>query len=457
MAGNALVAAPVDLSTPLAGTFLLEDCESIARGIREGDWVEGGLGAFAAVADGVATVVDPLGSAIGAGVGWLLEHMEPIKGWFNDLTGDAGEVMGFAGTWENIAQQMQGASDELTRILGDLDAQQGLMIDTYRRFQGECAAHAAAAGRLASAVGKGMQIASMIVKAVHDLTRDALSQLIGTAISAVATAACTLGFGTPWAVAQVVSRASSLAAKVGKFVTNLLKAMKRLMPLLDDAARLLRSLRTAFDNALQGASAAVRSAFRGADTTPGAVPPGVTRYANDGEAIADLIRTGRWRDPGTVADFIRQGAWGFHLYGDEALRYLRARNPTLGLKAPPGEEAKPFFMAPFEDLAHIKSHDDAVLHTGAAASVKSAVEEGRGVIGVAVPLDGMQPRVPTFKDAAGNKNYLPGGYTALKHDGVVDVTPTREFVVEGGVPVPPGSILFELMPDGEVVVLHVYD
>ena len=66
-------------------------------------------------------------------------------------------------------------------------------------------------------MGVGMQIASTIVKIVHDLTRDALTQLAGTAISAATTAAATLGFGTPWAVAQVSTRVAALSARVGKY------------------------------------------------------------------------------------------------------------------------------------------------------------------------------------------------------------------------------------------------
>lgn len=160
MAANPLIAGPVNVSTPFSGTFILEDCEMIASGIRNGDWIEGGLGAFALLADGIAAVVDPLGSLIAAGLGWLMEHMEPIKGWLNDLTGDAGEVLGFAGTWDNISVEMQGVADEVMRILGDLDEQAGEMIDAYRRFQRDAAGHIAAASTLASAMSAGMELAS---------------------------------------------------------------------------------------------------------------------------------------------------------------------------------------------------------------------------------------------------------------------------------------------------------
>lgn len=250
MTTNALVAGPVDVSTPFSGAFLLESCESLSSGIRNGDWVEGGLGAFSAVADGVATVVDPLGSLIAAGLGWLMEHMEPLKGWLNDLTGDAGEVMGFAGTWQNIATEMQGVADEVNRLLSDLDGQSGAMIDAYRKFQAEASAHIAAAGSLSSAIGTGMEIASTIVKIVHDLTRDVLAQVVGTAISATATAVVTLGFGTPWAVSQVASRVASLSGRVSTAISRLLRAVRALLPKLDEAAALFRSLQDSFAKAL---------------------------------------------------------------------------------------------------------------------------------------------------------------------------------------------------------------
>lgn len=75
MTANPLVASRVEMTTPLSGTFLLEDCETIASGIRNGDWLEGGMGAFGAVADGVAMAVDPLGSVLAMGFGWLVDHV----------------------------------------------------------------------------------------------------------------------------------------------------------------------------------------------------------------------------------------------------------------------------------------------------------------------------------------------------------------------------------------------
>jgi hypothetical protein len=126
---NALVAAPVDTATPFSGAGLLDSGSQLAAAIESGDWVEGGMAAFSAAADTIATVSDPLGSLIAAGLGWLIDHFEPLKGWFNDLTGDAGEVQAFAQTWVNIQKQLQQSGDELTRILGDVDELAGEAMD----------------------------------------------------------------------------------------------------------------------------------------------------------------------------------------------------------------------------------------------------------------------------------------------------------------------------------------
>ena len=56
-------------------------------------------------------------------MGWLLDHLEPLKGWLNKLTGDAGAVAGAGATWANIAGGLQTAAGDLLRSLTSTLAQ----------------------------------------------------------------------------------------------------------------------------------------------------------------------------------------------------------------------------------------------------------------------------------------------------------------------------------------------
>jgi hypothetical protein len=282
------------------------------------------------------------------------------------------------------------------------------------------------------------------------MTRDALTQLAGTAISAATTAACTLGFGTPWAVAQVVTRVSSLASKVGKFVTKLIRAIKALLPRLEEAARVFRELRKALDEALASGKGALRTALHKGDDVTDSLPSGAVKPRPADECIDDLMASGRWQDPGTRPAYVNESTWGVHLYGDDSLRFLEKGDATLGLSG------DAFFMMPSEDLSHVHTLDDAATQSGMAQSVKNAIDEGRGVVGIEVPLKGFDARVPTYADANGYEHFLPGGHTAVKGDGGFILNPTREFTIGGGAPVPPGSLLFRLHPDGTKEILGVF-
>lgn len=236
---NALVAGPVDTATPFSGAGLLDSGTQLASAIESGNWVEGGLAAFSTVVDTVATAIDPLGSLIAAGLGWLIDHFEPIKGWFNDLTGDAGAVAGFSQTWTNVQNQLNSSADYLDRVVSDLDDMAGEAIDAYRRFQTDAAAHIRASGQWAGAMATGLQIASTIVQVVHDLVRDILSQLVGSAISWATEAVVTVGIATPWIISQVSSRVASWTAKISGKLTGLLRSCGKLGDLLNELRALM--------------------------------------------------------------------------------------------------------------------------------------------------------------------------------------------------------------------------
>lgn len=298
---NPLVAAPIDTATPLSGAGILDSGEQLAEAIRSGDWAQGTMAGVGVALDTVATVLDPLGSLIGAGLGWLIDHLEPLKGWFNDFTGDAGEVAAFGQTWANVETQLRGAEGELIRILSDIEGMEGEAIDAYVRFQHDSARHLGAAASWAGAMSTGMQIASTIVQIVHDIVRDVLSQLVGSIIAWAAEAIFTLGLATPVIVAQVSSRVSSWVTKIGKNVTDAISSCRALSKLLDEISTLMKKGADVYSSVLKGAKTTTHNVT---ETVAGL--PGIRRLDPRRNDLIDNMT--RWADDAKIP--------GYKPYGD---------------------------------------------------------------------------------------------------------------------------------------------
>ncbi|WP_431837135.1 ADP-ribosyltransferase [Cellulomonas sp. Y8] len=257
MTANPLVAGPVDTSTAFGGAGLLDSVTQLSASLQSGDWLAAGLSGVGVALDTAAAVMDPFGSLIAAGLGWLMEHLEPLKGWLNDLTGDAGAVLGFAATWENVATAMNGAGDELNRIVAaDLEAMSGASVVAYATYANNLADRVRAGGGSASAMASALRTCSTVVQVVHDLVRDTLAQLVGSIISWAAELVLTVGLATPYVVSQVTTRVSSLAVRVGRSVTGLLTSAKSLKGLLEAMKDVLARLASGVRGRLPGGSGA---------------------------------------------------------------------------------------------------------------------------------------------------------------------------------------------------------
>lgn len=291
---NPLVAGPIDPTTPFSGAGLLEDGYELVNAIESGDWVAGGLASFSALANTVATAMDPLGSLIAAGLGWLMDHLEPLKGWLNDLTGDAGEVAGFAATWGNIAQHLQQAGETLDARLADVSSMSGEAIEAYLRLQADVAAHISAASAWAGGMKTGMEAASMLVQVVHELVRDTLSQLVGSLISYASTLVISLGTATPYVIAQATSRVSAMTARISGTVLKLVDAVTALAKHLDELKALFQRLGDLFSRGPGG----------NAPSSPGAPhSPGTTPQSPDGTSPFTTSPGGPTiRDQSTLTD-----------------------------------------------------------------------------------------------------------------------------------------------------------
>ncbi|MFC3455264.1 DUF6531 domain-containing protein [Amycolatopsis speibonae] len=248
---NPLVAPVKDSTTAVSGVPLLEGALDLKSAIESGDWASVAMGAVGTALDALTAVMDPFGTVFAAGVGWLIEHVGPLKEALNALTGNADEIAAQAETWTNIAKELGEVSVELVDLVEkDLGSWTGDAADAYRKQAKNTSTLIQSAQKGSEGAGSGVKTAGEVVAAVRTLVRDIIAELIGHLISWALQVVFTLGIGLTWVVPQVVAAVAKTASKIAGLTTKLVKALKALMPLLKkvdnlfgDASKALKNLK----------------------------------------------------------------------------------------------------------------------------------------------------------------------------------------------------------------------
>src|SRR5437764_7755050 len=97
--GNPLVAEEKDSTTAISGISILEAGKGLKDGIESGDWAATVMGAVGVGLEALAFVADPFGSILAAGVGWLMEHVGPLKEALDKLAGNPDQIKAHSETW----------------------------------------------------------------------------------------------------------------------------------------------------------------------------------------------------------------------------------------------------------------------------------------------------------------------------------------------------------------------
>ena len=246
---NPLVAERKDTTTPLAGTFLLEDGEALVQAINDKDWVAGGLAVVGGAFDAAAAASDPIGTLIAMGLGWVLDHVQPFNTWLEQLTGDADQVKAHATTWKNVQKHLQATAETMaSHITTDLADMNGRTITAYQGAAGDMTQAINAAGTWAGAIGTALEVTAFIVQFVHDFVRDAISEVVGSILSYAAELIATVGLAWPIVAEQIATRIASLIGQVGRNVKNLVTSARNLVKKLTDLKSLFHTLKNKLDD-----------------------------------------------------------------------------------------------------------------------------------------------------------------------------------------------------------------
>ncbi|MEV7428571.1 MULTISPECIES: WXG100 family type VII secretion target [unclassified Nocardioides] len=232
MGADSLVVAPTESTTAVTGLGPIESLVGCGNALAGGDWVEAGLMGVATGLETLGAIADPLGALLSAGVGWVIEHFGPLPGWLDDLAGDPDQIAAFAATWRNIADLVRDTSDQFLDAVASATSQwDGVAIDAYRGAAKAQAALMDAFGVAVDGVSAAVDVGGAIVAGVRELVRDAISQLVGYAISKAAQLLTVVL--APKAISEIVAKVGEWVAKLTGFIKGLISSMTAMSKHLD--------------------------------------------------------------------------------------------------------------------------------------------------------------------------------------------------------------------------------
>ncbi|WP_068063863.1 DUF6531 domain-containing protein [Nocardia xishanensis] len=230
---NPLIAQAEDSTEWYSGVTLFESVSDTYEAISSGSWVEAGLGVVGVGLEVAAVVVDPLGTLAGFGVGWLIEHVEPLQEALNWVAGDPDQIEAYAKTWSNVSEKINEAAEAHKRAVEqDISEWQGATATAYRGRAAETADALAAATKAAEAASQAIQMAGGVVAAVRMMVRDIVAQAVGRLAVWAAEAIFTLGVGTPVVATQATVYVAKTLTTISKLFRKLASTMSKLTPLL---------------------------------------------------------------------------------------------------------------------------------------------------------------------------------------------------------------------------------
>jgi hypothetical protein len=227
-----LIAATTSTSTATTGLSLAESFQGTLRAVDSGSWADRALAGGAFAAETAATVLDPFSALLANGLGWAMEHFDPLREILDRLAGLPDLVAAHAATWQNIARELGSMSAGLQDCLNtDLPDWQGAAADTYRNLMAANVNALGGLGVLAGTMSSATQAAGNLVTFTRDLVRDLICDLVARVI--VWAAEALLVVTIPVVAVQIAVAVTKWATRIASYVSALITSLSNLTRLLN--------------------------------------------------------------------------------------------------------------------------------------------------------------------------------------------------------------------------------
>ncbi|MFJ8958238.1 hypothetical protein ACIRG5_02560 [Lentzea sp. NPDC102401] len=342
---------------------------------------------FNAIGAASATVmfaIDPLGSIIGAGVGWLIEHVSFLRDALNQLMGNPEEIQANVEANKARAAELRVLAEDHKSGLATFDGWSG---QSSERFKASMDGMGQELDDLANAVeskAKIVAIMGMLVTVLRDIVRDLIAQLIGSLIAGALIAAAMMipTFGTSiavfggFAVGKAVALGVNIASRVARVVAALGRQMKRIGD-LDDIMKKVSKGWERFENsadvaeityegykAQKGVDDKIDEAMEGRGNTPPGASGGKTaadtQVASGGKTLADTQVASATLANARVGTVMQDG-YAQATLPNAPLRAMDAGEPMQALRrteaAEPMMTAKRMASEPLQPMQAVRAMD----------------------------------------------------------------------------------------------------
>ncbi|GAA2690879.1 hypothetical protein LV78_002984 [Actinosynnema pretiosum] len=177
--------------------------------------------------------VDPFGTILGAGIGWLIEHVTFLREPLDQLMGDPDDVNANVAATKANAVEMRVLAETHRNTLAQPQEWSG---QSQEAFKASMAALGEELDSLANAVeqkAKIVAVCGMLVQVLRDIVRDMIAQFLGSllagAIAAAAAAVFTFGASIAGFIAYAVGKAVALGVNIASRLARLVGGLGRQM------------------------------------------------------------------------------------------------------------------------------------------------------------------------------------------------------------------------------------
>ncbi|WP_158890005.1 WXG100 family type VII secretion target [Amycolatopsis anabasis] len=231
--------------TATSGAGVVDTVRATAAAIQDEDWGEFAASAGVLALDGLAVAVDPVGAALSAGVGWLIEHFHPLTDLLNKVAGDPSAIQAGADAWTEVRKELDALAKEVPGLVQrDLPSWTGDARESYDQTAKEMTdgvrALSVSAGSAAAVVSTAGTMVATCRSLIRDIIAAVVAELIKGALAALATSVISFGATVAgyltYAVGRIGMKVAEISAKIAKLLAKLGKAGAHLAKVLEDIA-----------------------------------------------------------------------------------------------------------------------------------------------------------------------------------------------------------------------------